>query len=263
VEHLLPPEAAKMNDFKQASLELFAQQATTPYPGYPSFEERLRLKTARLSPCLPAGPWEMAGDALPTPAEVANFQALGYNTDELGRPLHPWLNEMLTNPKIGIVTGKGAYWYWGPNLTADPIVMRYDQPEPMVLLISRRDTGQWALPGGFIDAGETALQAAIREAGEEALIDLDQLPTTGQLVYQGPLNDTRATAHAWPETTAYLFALPPEVTTNLPLGPYKAGDDADTAYWQPVNRVGELLFGSHQLLVAGAVDLAAGLALES
>ncbi|WP_081748764.1 NUDIX domain-containing protein [Nocardiopsis sp. CNT312] len=36
-----------------------------------------------------------------------------------------------------------------------------------VLLQRRRDTGQWALPGGAQDIGESAAQCAVRECAEE------------------------------------------------------------------------------------------------
>ena len=53
-------------------------------------------------------------------------------------------------------------WFDGPNLTADAIVI--DPKHGQILLIQRRDTGQWALPGGFIDPDDTdSAQAAIRE----------------------------------------------------------------------------------------------------
>lgn len=36
-----------------------------------------------------------------------------------------------------------------------------------VLLLRRADSGQWAFPGGHIEDGETAEQAAVRECEEE------------------------------------------------------------------------------------------------
>lgn len=41
------------------------------------------------------------------------------------------------------------------------------QPDGRIVLVQRRDTGQWSLPGGVIDWGETVQEAAIRELKEE------------------------------------------------------------------------------------------------
>lgn len=71
----------------------------------------------------------------------------------------------------------------------------------------RRHPGQWALPGGRIDAGETAQQAALRELAEEVDLHLDASAVVGQLddivtksgfimtpivVLAGPAQDMRA-----------------------------------------------------------------------
>jgi 8-oxo-dGTP pyrophosphatase MutT (NUDIX family) len=39
-----------------------------------------------------------------------------------------------------------------------------------VLLVRRCDSGMWELPGGRVDVGETAVQAAVRETFEEAAV---------------------------------------------------------------------------------------------
>ncbi|MFD5508929.1 NUDIX hydrolase [Streptomyces sp. NPDC127051] len=44
--------------------------------------------------------------------------------------------------------------------------------EGEVLLIHKTDNGLWALPGGGIDVGESALQAAVRETLEETGFDI-------------------------------------------------------------------------------------------
>ncbi len=45
----------------------------------------------------------------------------------------------------------------------------------------RKHTGQWALPGGRIDAGETAERAALRELKEEVGLTLDESTVLGTL----------------------------------------------------------------------------------
>src|SRR5690606_41575192 len=53
-----------------------------------------------------------------------------------------------------------------------------------LLLQRRRDTGQWALPGGAQDIGETAAECAVRECEEETGVRAE---VTGFLgVYSDP-----------------------------------------------------------------------------
>ncbi|MFL6240958.1 MAG: NUDIX hydrolase [Actinomycetes bacterium] len=64
------------------------------------------------------------------------------------------------------------------------VVMAADEP---AFLLTRRSTklrahrGQWALPGGSLDAGETAADAALRELREEVGLDLDASAVLGLL----------------------------------------------------------------------------------
>ncbi|MCL8208186.1 MAG: NUDIX domain-containing protein [Actinomycetia bacterium] len=46
-----------------------------------------------------------------------------------------------------------------------------------VLLVQRRDTGQWGLPSGHVEAGETVAAAVVREVAEETglAVDIDRL----------------------------------------------------------------------------------------
>ncbi len=63
-------------------------------------------------------------------------------------------------------------------------------PDGSIVLVKRRDTGQWSLPGGLIDWGETVAMTATRELREETglqLIKIDRLLG----VYSSPGRDPR------------------------------------------------------------------------
>ena len=113
-----------------------------------------------------------------------------------------------------------------------------------MVAIQRKDTGDWAIPGGMVDAGETVSVTVRREFTEEAgnLTDegrreqftrlTDELFANGVVVYQGYVDDPRNTDHAWMETTAFHFHCGRELGSMLPL---ESGDDAAAVKWLDVD----------------------------
>ncbi len=258
-EILKTPEVMDGDWFRDGSLMLLREQlAMRTYPGYPARTERLWTDDdAWYEPLqLPYGPWDTSKGAVPTIPEREDLTTRGLHIDAYGRPLHPWLDMMLTDPDIGVVTGKGFYWNWGPNYTADPIVVRHDLAEPHVLLIERADKTGWALPGGFVDGKESGVEAALREAKEETGLAVEEFNPSCAVTYIGPLADLRVTANAWPETTAVRFDIPDAEADKLPNGTWKGSDDALTAGWLPVSELDTKLFGSHVLLIRQALGQA-------
>ena len=68
---------------------------------------------------------------------------------------------------------RGLLGKYGPNHAADPIVMRLKPDSPTLQLqfvaIRRRDTGEWAIPGGMVEAGQTIAKTLYDEFTQEAL----------------------------------------------------------------------------------------------
>ena len=130
-----------------------------------------------------------------------------YPRDGRGRPVHPYAEEILA---AGLaLEGPGAYWQYGPNLCADPIVLGVGRDGKLrTFAIERSDTGHVALPGGHLDPGESPMMAAMREFTEETSVELyvnSLIRAENVMDYLVP--DPRTTLNAWPETSVWVFVV--------------------------------------------------------
>ena len=77
-----------------------------------------------------------------------------------------------------------------PKLAADAIIELIDHPDRPIVLIERKNPPHgWAIPGGFVDIGESVPDAAVREAMEETNMEVKLQCLLG--CYSDPGRDPR------------------------------------------------------------------------
>ena len=172
----------------------------------------------------------------PTLIDMANAEGLSarhtfespitFDPDSL-RPRNP-------RGRTGLA-GRGRLGRWGANHAVDPIVTRYHPRtnQLQVVVVRRRDTNEWALPGKFLVTGEgvpTGLRNAFepkamnfkgqRQEEDRMRLLLDELfvdDIAERTVYKGYVDDPRNTDNAWVETVAVHFHCSRELGAKIRL----------------------------------------------
>lgn len=125
-----------------------------------------------------------------------------------------------------------GFVYWERPVPAVAALIVERHPEgPRVLLVRRRyppQQGEWTLPGGGVEAGESVQAAMVREAVEE----------TGLAIHVDREIGTWSTSTG--QTIITFF------TAHAVSGQVVAGTDALEASWFPLHRLPALAFSTHQ-----------------
>lgn len=172
-----------------------------------------------------------------------------------GRPVNPC---EITEVRYG----RNEMGHWGEAQAADALVTATDGTgSRWLVLIERTDGHGWALPGGHVDPGETAADAAVRELREETGLHIPGAVWHVDLPEY--VSDPRASDEAWMVTTL----------AHTDLGTYThpwdfpqvlGSDDAARARWLPADTYWALLsnlhamyggriFRAHQAMLADAL----------
>ncbi|MFW9826349.1 MAG: NUDIX domain-containing protein [Candidatus Thorarchaeota archaeon] len=116
-----------------------------------------------------------------------------------------------------------------PLLTVDAVILLNKGKD--LVLIRRKNPpfqGELALPGGFVDIGETIEEACIREAYEETNIKIKLIKLIG--VFSEPKRDPRG------HTVSIAFLCAPETIDEKP----QAKDDAIALEIVPLTKISSL-----------------------
>jgi len=121
-----------------------------------------------------------------------------------------------------------------PYPTADIL---FHRPGKVLLIRRKNPPSGWALPGGFIDYGESAEQAAAREAKEETGLEVRNLRQFR--VFSEPGRDPRF------HTLTVVFLAGPG-------GEIRAGDDAAQVQWFALDDLPPEMAFDHAKIIADA-----------
>ena len=137
-------------------------------------------------------------------------------------------------------------------VTVDAVVVQAGH----ILLVERQampGRGLLALPGGFVDAKETLLDACVRELREETRLKVPDPVLRGSMHGQRTFDDPYRSARGRTITQAFYFELrsSPEGLPKV-----RGGDDAKRAFWLPLSELDStLLFEDHYAIICAMVGL--------
>ncbi|MBD5552740.1 MAG: NUDIX hydrolase [Desulfovibrio sp.] len=149
------------------------------------------------------------------------------------------MKKTLTCPHCG-----KPYKAWrNPSPTVDVII--HDPDRGVVIIKRRNEPHGYALPGGFIDEGEQAEAAAVREMKEETGLDVELTGLLG--VYSRPDRDPRE------HTMSAVYLGRPRNADEL-----RAGDDAGEAAFYQLDALPAPIVFDHVHILADFREFLAG-----
>ncbi len=133
--------------------------------------------------------------------------------------------------------------YANPVPTTDVII--YEPDRGIVIIRRKSPPAGYALPGGFVDEGESVEQAAVREMREETSLDVELIGLLG--VYSRPDRDVRM------HTLSVVFVGRAQNPDAL-----CAGDDAAAASFYHLDNLPSPLAFDHAVIVQDFKDYLEG-----
>ncbi len=139
----------------------------------------------------------------------------------------------------------------GPFFTVDASVIQSGH----ILLVTRGEygKGQLALPGGFLEPHETAIDGMIRELREETGLKVPEKVLRGSIVKQRLFDSPSRSNRA--RIISYAYAI--ELNNSDVLPKVKGSSDASHAQWVPLSAIKpERMFEDHYYIIAALHGMA-------
>lgn len=134
----------------------------------------------------------------------------------------------------------------GPHVATDAVCIAMDGS---VLMVRRNDNGKWALPGGFLEAGECDEQAVCREVQEETGFNAiaNQIGKVGEFNMTHPCRDTRA--HIISIVHVFIVNKDTDLTPQL-------AEVSDARWMMPAELKEARLHADHKFIIGRAFGMA-------
>jgi len=136
--------------------------------------------------------------------------------------------------------------FWHPSVATDIVLFTIRNKTLNILLAKRKDNGMWAIPGGFLQKGETIRQCAERELKEEAGITVPYLEQFEN--FSDPDRDIRN-----PNTQVISVAfigIHPSGKLKI-----KANTDVSDVNWFEFNEIPKLAFDHNEICTRALIKL--------
>lgn len=133
--------------------------------------------------------------------------------------------------------------FWHPSVATDVVLFTIRERKLNILLVKRKDDGLWAIPGGFLQEGESLNQCAERELKEETGINVPYLEQFEN--FSNPIRDPRTQV-----ISVAFIAIHPSGKLKL-----KADTDVSDVNWFDYEMIPELAFDHNEICIKARLRL--------
>ena len=133
--------------------------------------------------------------------------------------------------------------FWHPSVATDVVLFTIREGKLNILLVKRKDDGLWAIPGGFLQEGESLNQCAERELKEETGITVPYLEQFEN--FSNPIRDPRTQV-----ISVAFIAIHPSGKLKI-----KANTDVSDVNWFEYEAIPKLAFDHNEICIKARLRL--------